>query len=215
MNQWSSNRLLAAMLTIPISGALGAAVLLLRGPLVIPLTGASDWIEIVSSANFLVYQNLLIVSYVLPFVGFLALYEYLRRDVRVEKLSFVGVILTLWGTALALPSLGIISFVAPIASQLGSGEQAMIGQIITDALTGSGFMIGILAAIFYTIGPMLFGIAIWRNANLSNVAAVLFAIHGVFLSFGFSFFPALLIGWILLAISGILISIGVRKHNQG
>ena len=64
MNQWSSNRLLVGMLTIPISGVLGAAVLFLRGPLVFPLTGGSDWIEIVSSTNFLVYQNLLIISYV-------------------------------------------------------------------------------------------------------------------------------------------------------
>lgn len=213
MNHWGSKRLLVGLLVIPVSGVLGALVLLLRGPLVFPLAGVSDWIEIVSSSNFLLHQNLLIISYVLPFVGFLALYEYLRRDNRVEKSSFVGLIFTLWGTALALPSLGIVSFIASIASQPGTADQARIGQIVTEAVTGPGFAIGIVAAICYTMGPLFLGIAIWRKADMSRLAAVLFASHGVLLSFGFSIFPALILGWVLLAISGILICLDVRKES--
>lgn len=214
MKQWPPNRLLPGMFAISISGVLGAAVLLLRGPLTFPLTVDSGWIEMISSANFLIYQNLLIVSYVLSFVGFLALYEYLRKDVRGEKLSFVGLILTLCGTALALPALGIVSFVTSSASQLSPADQARVGQIVTEAITGSGLMLGIVAAFFYTTGPLLFGIAIWRHANLSNVSAVLFIFHGALLSFGFSIFPALILGWILLAISGLLISLTVWKENK-
>ena len=214
MKQWHPNRLLLGILAIPISGVLGTAVLLLRGPLTFPLTSNSGWIEIVSTTNFLIYQYLLIVSYALSFVGFLALYEYLRKDVRGEKLSFVGLVLTLWGTALALPALGIISFVASGVSQLGSDYQARIGQIITEAITGPSLVLGIVAAIFYTTGPLLFGIAIWRHAKLSNVSAGLFIFHGVLLSFGFSIFPALILGWILLAVSGLLISLDAWKENK-
>ena len=162
MNQGKSKWLQVGLLTVPISGVLGAVVLLLRGPIVFPLTSSFDWIEIVSSTNFLLYQNLLIISYVLPFVGFLALHEYLRSDVRVAKSSFLGLIFTLWGTALALPASGIVSYVTSVAGNMGSTEQALVGQIVTDAITGSGMMTGIVAAICYTIGPILFGIAIWR-----------------------------------------------------
>ncbi|MCJ7738236.1 MAG: hypothetical protein MUQ10_13130 [Anaerolineae bacterium] len=214
MNQGKSGRLRVGLLTLPISGVLGAVVLLLRGPIVFPLTAGSDWIGVVSSTNFLLYQNLLAILYVLPFVGFLALHGVLARDVRVWKSSFVGLILTLWGTALALPALGIASFVTSLAGQAGSADQARIGQIVTEAITGSGMLIGIVAAVLYTTGPILFGVAIWRKGGLSRIAAILFATHGALLSFGFSFFPALILGWILLAISGILISLDVRKESQ-
>jgi len=214
MKQWHPNRLLLGMLAIPISGVLGAVVLLLRGPLTFPLTVDSGWIKIVSSTNFLIYQNLLIVSYVLSFAGFLALYEYLRKDILYEKLSFAGLMLSLWGTALALPALGILSFVTSSASQLGSADQARIGQMVTEAITGSSLVLGIFAAIFYTTGPLLFGIAILRHTNLSNVAGGLFIIHGALLSFGFSMFPALIMGWILLAISGLMISLDIWRESK-
>ena len=214
MNQRRSNRLWQGLLALPISAILGAGVLLLRGPLSFPLTDDSGWIEIVTSSNFLILQDLLTAAYVLAFVGFLALYEVLREDVRTKRLALVGFILTLWGTALAMPSLGIVSFVAPIAGQSGVSDQVTIGRIVTEAVTGPGLLVGIVAGVFYTAGPLLFGIAIWRDAGLSKVAAVLFVIHGVLLSFGFSIFPAVILGWVLLAISGILISLGVRRQNH-
>ena len=62
------------------------------------------------------------------------------------------------------------------------------------------------------MGPLSFGLAIWRKGNMSRISAVLFAIHGVLLSFGVSIFPALILEWVLLAISGILISLDVRKE---
>ena len=211
MNQWKSKRLLMALLTIPVSGVLGAAVLLLRGPLVFPLDGSSGWIGVVSSTNYLLYQNLLIFLYVLPFAGFLALHEYLSRDVRLRKFSFAGLIFTLWGTALALPSSGIVSFVASMASQSDLFDQARIGQIVTESVTGSGSIMGIIAAVFYTVGPLLFGVAIWRKGNISKIAAALFAAHGVLLSFGFAVFPALILGWVLLAVSGIILSVDIAS----
>lgn len=215
MNKRGANRLLAGALTIPISGVLGTAILLLRGPLVFPLATDSGWIEMVSSADFVVYQTLLVIAYVLPFAGFLALHDYLREDSRVARLSFTGLILALWGTALALPASGIVSFVTSIAGKLGPADQARIGQAVTEAVTGPGLPIGILAAVCYTIGPLLIGTAIWRNARLPKASAVLLAIHGPLVSFGFSFFPVLVLGWGLFAASGILMVLGLRREGQG
>ena len=202
-----------ALIAIPVSGLLGAIVLILRGPFNIPLTDSSGWISLVSSDNFLIYQNLLIFLYVLPFIGFLALHEYLKSSDKVEKYSFGGLILTLWGTALALPASGIISYIAVIAGDPQVTDHARIGQLITEAITGPGFYMGIVAAICYTLGPILFGIAIWRGIENSKIAAVLFALHGTLLSFGFSFFPALVAGWVLLAISGALIFYNLRARS--
>lgn len=203
-------RSFAGVLTIPISGALGATVLLLRGPLNFPLTEGSGWLEMASSSSFLPYQTLMILAYVLPFVGFLALYEVLSKEARVERISLLGLIFTLWGTALALPALGIASFVVAEAGQLAAADQGTVGRVVTDAVTSSGLGIGIVAAILYTVGPALLGIAMWRHGRLSNPAAVLFGVHGVWLSFGFAFFPALIVGWLLLTAGGILMSIDVR-----
>ena len=211
MIRWNSNRLFIGVLTIAVSGFLGAAVLLLRGPLPIPLSDGSDWVGIASSASFLPYQRLLIVGYVLPFVGFLALYEYLGRDAQGDRASMFGLILLLWGTTLALPALGIVSFVASSVSSLGLADHAVIGEIVTDTVTDSAFSVGIAAAILYSMGSLLFGVTIWQNASLSKIAAVIFGIHGLLLSFGFSFFPVLILGWLSLGLSGILLSVDLRR----
>jgi hypothetical protein len=200
-----------SLLILPISGFLGAVVLLLRGPYQIPLTGNSDWISLVSSQTFLTYQILLIFLYVLPFIGFIALHEHLQGSENLRIYSLGGLILSLWGTSLALPASGIATFIAALAANPSAADPASIGQIVTKAITGPGSMVGISAAVCYTLGPVLFGIAIWRKTDLSRTAAVLFALHGALLSFGFSYFPALIAGWISLAISGTILSFNLRK----
>ena len=89
------------------------------------------------------------------------------------KSSFIGLIFTLWGTALALPASGIASYVTSVAKHMDSTNQALVGQIVTEAITGSGMLIGITAAIFYTIGPILFGISIWREGSICPSVQVL------------------------------------------
>jgi hypothetical protein len=212
VNQWRSTRMLIGMLTIPLSGVLGSAVLLLRGPLVLPLESSTEWIETVSSSSYLVYQNLLVASYVLPFFGFLALYAYLAGDVRQERLSFIGLIISIWGTALALPALGIVSYVGSLESQLSLADETSIGQIVAEALIGPGFAMGIAAAILYTTGPFLLGVAIWRKGTLPKIATLMFMAHGALLSFGFSMFSALILGWGLFAISGIWLTLSMKNE---
>jgi len=204
--------MLIGMLTIPLSGVLGVAVLLLRGPLVLPLQDSTEWIETVSSSNYLVYQNLLVAAYVLPFFGFLALYAYLASDARQERLSLIGLIASIWGTALALPALGIASYVGSLDGQLSLADQTSIGQIVAAALLGPGFPMGIAAAVLYTIGPFLLGVAMWRKGTLPKIATVMFMAHGALLSFGFSMFSALVLGWGLFAISGIWLILSMKNE---
>lgn len=211
MEQWHSGRLVAGMATIPLSGVLGLAALLLRGPLELPLQGNPEWIETVSSNTYLTLQNLLVASYVLPFFGFITLYAYLAQDARQERLSFIGLIAALWGTALALPALGIVSYVGSLGSESGVALQTIVGHLVAEAVIGPGLAVGIVAAILYTTGPLLLGIAVWRREGLPKLAAVMFAAHGILLSVGFSVFPALVLGWVLLALSGIWLTLSIKN----
>lgn len=208
-----NNNTTLGLLTIPLSSILAVLTLWLRGPLNFPLSDKLEWVATISSPNYLLFQNLILVAYVLPLLGFFVLYNVVAENVQVKNIAFLGLIGSVLGTALALPASGIVSFVAPFAAQLDVDGQILMGQAITDAIIGKGMWVGIVAAVMYTVGPLLFGIAIWRHPDLSRVAAVLFIIHGGLLSFGFSFFPLLLVGWGSLAISGILCISDLRKNQ--
>jgi hypothetical protein len=194
-----------ALWTIPVAGVFAIVALSIRGPLRLPVDGSSDWLATVSQSFYMPAQILLIVAYFLPFFGFVAIYRYLSTSPRIEPLARLGLVFSLMGTALALPALGIVSFVAPALGQSLTLQPADATLILTDSLTGPGLFVSLLAGILYTLGPLFLGVAIWRSEVLSKAAALLFASHGILLSLGFSMFPALILGWTLLALSGICI----------
>ena len=115
--------------------------------------------------------------------------------------------MSILGTSLALPALGITGFAGPFAAQLYLAGDTDVALIISNAVTGTGFTISITAAICYILGPKLLGIAIWRSNITSKWIGIIFALHGLFLSLGFSIYPILILGWILLTLSGACVTI--------
>ncbi len=202
-----------SLLTLPISGAIGTVAVLVRGPLGLPLDDATEWARVTASGLYLVTQVAVLVAFVLPFFGLVSLYAYLARNDRVERLAFVGLLTSLIGTALALPALGILTFVAPVVSRLVLQGQAHLSQVVVEAITGPGLIVGLLSAILYTLGSLCLGIAVWRYKTLPKWAGVLFALHGLLLSFGFTFFPALILGWTLFTASGSWITWSIWKQT--
>ena len=202
MKQNPETRLRLCLATLPVGGLIGLVGVLLRGPYGTPLGDPAQWANAATSTAFLTAQLAILVGYVLPFLGFWALYRYLQRF-DVERSAFWGFVLSLWGTALALPALGIAAFAGPVAANLYQAGQSEAAQLISSALTGTGFYVGITAAICYVLGPAFSAYAIWHSPGLPKGAAFLFALHGLLLSFGFGFFPLLVVGWLCFFISGL------------
>jgi len=213
MKTSNSKRHHVGLITLPISGIFALAALIARGPLGSPLDDIAEWSEATSSGIYLITQVTLIFAYVLPFYGLCSLYIYLAKNDHVERTAFIGMVTSLMGTALALPASGIFTFVAPVVGRLFLQDQVNVSQLFIDSVTGPGAMMGILSAILYTLGPIYLGVAVWRSNGLPKWAGAFFAVHGALLSFGFAFFPALILGWALFTISGAWITWSVLKQK--
>lgn len=210
MKREPTNRLRIGMATLPIGGVIGLVGILMRGPHGTPMAAPERWAEVASSTSFTIAQFAILVGYVGPFLGFWALYSHLRQF-DVERPAFWGFLLSIWGTTLALPALGIAAFAGPAAATLFLEGETGAADLITDALTGSGFYVGIIAAICYSAGPLLSSYAISKTRKVSRLVALLFGFHGLLLSFGFSFYPLLIAGWIFLIVSGFWLAAGFRS----
>lgn len=204
---------LVGLLTLPISGILALAALMIRGPIGSPLDDIEAWSRFTSTGMYLGAQIAMIAAYVLPFYGLCSLYICLAGNDRVERTAFIGMLTSLMGTALALPASGIFAFVAPVVGRSFLQNQVNISQVFIDSVSGPGLMVGMVSAILYTLGPVFLGVAVWRSHDLPKWAGAFFAVHGALLSFGFAFFPALILGWILFTISGGWIFWSARKHR--
>ena len=102
-----------SILTLAIGSVLGLIGLVLRGPVPLPNMDVDTWAQAVTASNYFLAQVLTIFAYILPYFGFWALYAYLARIERVERIAFRGFMSSIIGTSLALPTLGIFSFVSP------------------------------------------------------------------------------------------------------
>jgi hypothetical protein len=190
------------LFTLPIAGIIGLIGTILRGPFALPIPDINSWAQAATQPIFVVSHFLIIIGYVLPFLGFWAIHKHLEIQ-NYEGLSFWGFIFCILGTALALPALGITGFAGPIAAQLYLAGNTEAASIISNALTDTGFIISIIAAVFYVLGPILLGIAIWKSSIIPKWIGLTFALHGLCLSFGFSMYPVLIIGWVLLIASSL------------
>jgi hypothetical protein len=202
------------LLTLPVSGVLALTALMIRGPIGSPLDDIAEWSRFTSSGIYLGAQIAMIIAYVLPFYGLCSLYVYLHSNDRVERMAFIGMVTSLMGTALALPASGIFAFVAPVVSRSFLHNQINISQVFIDSVSGPGLIVGIVSAVLYTLGPIFLGVAVWRCSSLPKWAGACFASHGVLLSFGFSFFPALILGWVLFTLGGGWITWSILKQTS-
>lgn len=208
----NKHRIQTILLTFPIAGIIGLFGTLLRGPFALPIPDVESWAQAASQPVFVIAQVIILIGYIMPLVGFWALYKYLEVQ-GYEKISFGGFILSILGTALALPALGIAGFAGPVAAELYLTGNTDAASLISSAVTGIGFIVSISAAICYIIGPVLLGIAIWKSDKLPKWIGLLFALHGLFLSLGFSMYPILILGWVLITASSVGFIIIIYRIN--
>ncbi len=209
----SNKRLILSLWTLPISGVLAIGALFLRRFTVLPGQDLLEWAQMVTSNGYLTAQYIYILAYVIPFLGFWALYMCLSQQ-NLEKLAFWGFVGTLLGTALPLTTLGTFAFASPAIGNLYLQGNTNAPQIITEIAFGSSLMlVGLPGAFLYIGGCAAFGTAIWRSGKLPKWSGVLLALHGLFIAFGFGIPALLVLSWVFLAVCGMWIISSIGKGN--
>jgi hypothetical protein len=211
MQQPSRRKLIVCLYTFPLSGILALAALVLRKFVGMPGGDLAAWAGVVASNNYLIAQYLYILAYVLPFLGFWALYMVLMQR-NAEKLAFWGLVGTLLGTGLPLTTLGVFAYASPALGKLYLLGDTHLPQVITEIAMGSSMVMGLPGAIFYVSGCLLFGLAIWRSGALTRWSGILFTLHGLLVAFGFGSPLMLALSWFLLIASGTGFILGVQKE---
>jgi len=208
----SKRKILLCLFTFPLSGVLALVALFLRKFVGLPIGDLAAWAGVVASKSYLMGQYLYILAYVLPFLGFWALYMVLMQR-NGEKLAFWGLVGTLVGTGLPLTTLGVFAYASPALGKLYLQGDTHLPQVITDIAMGSSMVMGLPGAIFYVSGCLLFGLAIWRSGALTRWSGVLFTLHGLLVAFGFGSPLMLALSWFLLIASGTGFILGVQKKT--
>jgi len=209
----SNKRLVISLWTLPISGVLAIGALLLRKFIVLPGNDQLEWAQMVTSNSYLTAQYIYILAYIIPFLGFWALYMYLSQQ-HLEKLAFWGFTGTLLGTALPLTTLGVFSFASPAIGDLYLQGNVNAPQIINEIAFGPSMILaGLPGAFLYVGGCTAFGVAIWKSGILPKWSGVLLALHGIFIAFGFGMPTLLVLSWVFLTACGMWIISSIGRVN--
>jgi len=209
----SKKRLILGLWTLPISGVLAIGALFLRKFIVLPGQDLLEWAHMVTSNSYLTAQYIYILAYVIPFLGFWALYMYLSQQ-HLEKLAFWSFTGTLLGTALPLTTLGVFVFASPAIGDLYLQGNTNAPQIINEIAFGPSIILaGLPGAFLYVGGCTAFGVAIWKSGTLPKWSGVLLALHGLFIAFGYGMPVLLVLSWAFLAVCGIGIISSIGRGN--
>ena len=213
MQKPPKQRILVGLWTFPISGVLALIALFLRKFVNLPVGDITEWAEGVASKNYLIAQYLYILAYVIAFFGFWALYMYLAQRQK-ERMAFYGLMGALLGTGLPLTTLGVVAYVSPVFGRLYLQGDTHLPQFINEIAMGSSMVMGMPGAFLYVGGCLSFGVAVWQSGTINKWAGVVFALHGLLVSFGFGIPFLLTLNWILLVAAGIMFILGVQNDKE-
>ncbi len=196
-----SGRVRLGILALPLG-----AVLLIAGRIVFgPYPDSPDdlraYAELVSSSQAALSSFLAAVGQLLLIFGFFALYACMAGG-RAERWAFFGMILCVPGIASAFAySLGASGIEAVAAEQYLEGQQAVFAEWF-DLFDWSSIFSLVLIPGFFSIGLVLFGVAIWRSQTLPQGAAILWFASILFINAGALTWWAEVIAFLSVAIAG-------------
>ena len=141
-----------------------------------PNTHYDAWARFVTT-DFYVLKHLFvsIISTILVIFGTFALGAYLTTS-RAGRLGLVGMVITVFGTALFLTVGGVSTFASPEQGQaqvLGIEEYRNMPDILADTMMMATFGVGFLLML---VGNVLLGLAVWRSGTLPKWAGALWAV---------------------------------------
>jgi hypothetical protein len=115
---------------------------------------------------------------ILAIFGTFALGAYLANG-RTGRLGLVAMVITVLGTALFLPAMGVSTFAAPVEGQAylaGIEEFSRLPSSFADTVFAATSLLVILLLF---VGNVLLGIAVWRSGTLPKAAGAIWVTAAV------------------------------------
>ena len=141
--------------------------------------------------------------------GVIALYAYLANTGE-RALTLGAMVLSIVGIALFLTRLGVIAYTVPALNRsFLSGNPGSI-RIIDAIFAGPLGSVEVSSWLLYSVGFILFGVAIWGSGALPKWAGVLIAVHAPLISGPFSIVGSV-VGILLAVVGGGWIALGVLR----
>jgi hypothetical protein len=189
-----------------------------------PSTQLEAWARYVTT-NYYVIGHLFgsILGLVFLIFGVFALGVYLATS-RVPRLGLWAMFLTVLGSALFLPLVGLSTFAVPEEGQAvlaGLEEYEELPPIFANTVQG---LTGLVVILLGFVGHILLGVAVWRSGTLPRWAGALWAGANVLmylsLVYGQTIGPAstpftVPLGAVVLVISGAWIVLSVLSRPSG
>ncbi len=121
-----------------------------------------------------------ILGLIFAIFGTFALGAYLARS-RAGRLGLVAMVITVFGSALFLPGMGISAFAAPEEGQAYLAGIEGIAELPTSSADVAFGLISLLVVLLLFVGNVLLGVAVWRSGTLPKWAGALWATAAVFM----------------------------------
>ena len=187
-----------------------------------PSTHYEAWSRFVTTDHY-VWTHVMgsIVGLILAIFGTFALGAFLANS-RAGRLGLVAMVLTVLGSALFLPAMGVSTFAAPEAGQAylaGIEEFSKLPSIFADTML---VVTSLLFVLLLFVGNVLLGVAVWRSETLPKWTGALWAAGAVFMyPLGLVYAatigaqstpPTVLVGALLLVIGGGWMALSVLRR---
>jgi hypothetical protein len=173
------------LLALPVYGVLTLWTTFIHQP--DPNADFEVYARYVSATNYLV-DHLFgsILGVMLAIFGAVALGVYLWS----RRSALLGMVTRIAGNALTLTIFGMSTFATPAVGRAYLEGQRNIIEVNQDILGTPVIVTALVSGLLYTVGTILFGVAVWRSTTLPKWAGVLYAPTGLLISI-----LGLAIGW--------------------
>jgi len=211
----------AGLLGLPLYGAL--TFWSSMNPQPNPETRMAAWSSYVTTDHYVLSHVFgSILGLIFALFGTFALGAYLAGG-RAGRLGLVATVVTVFGTALFLPAMGVSTFSGPregLAYLSGIEEFDKLPTIFADTV----FMATtLLVIVLQFVGNVLLGVAVWRSGTLPKLAGALWAAGAVFMyPLGIVYAvvilgvqstpPTVLVGALLLVVGGGWMALSVLRR---
>jgi hypothetical protein len=177
-----------------------------------PSTHYEAWSRFVTTDHY-VLSHLFgsILGLILAIFGTFALGAYLA-NARAGRLGLVAMVITVLGSALFLPAIGVSTFAAPEEGQAHLVGIEGIPEMPTSFADTSFAATSLLVVLLLFVGNVLLGVAVWRSGTLPRWAGALWAAAAVLMyPFGLVYAatigpqstpPTVLVGAVMVVVGG-------------
>jgi len=213
MKHYEQRIILFSLYTFLVGGILGliATMLLGESP---SIENTAQWAEFVSSSKYMIAYYLLIYAYLIPIPGFWALHRLFSEERTTFLLSFLGMILSILGSALPLVAMGVSAFAFPAFARMSLSDGLDIAALTGKIFTSSTTIFLLFSGFYYLVGIILFGVVLWKKHNQPlKIASISLILHGFLIILPEQVIVNFL-SWAFFLLSSIIVIVYSQKHSR-